>query len=86
MSSGFVYTNPSSHVLGSRGKSLFSSVSVKRWCYIVQLISLPRKDPPRPETTAEGDAAGTLDGSAVDPVLPPVEPVSGGSQQLRMNH
>ncbi|KAL0740378.1 hypothetical protein Bca4012_081891 [Brassica carinata] len=34
MSSGFVFTNPSSQVSGLRGKPLFSSVSVKRKCYI----------------------------------------------------
>ncbi|CAN6929973.1 unnamed protein product [Brassica oleracea var. botrytis] len=39
-----------------------------------------------PEKTAEGDAAEMLDGSAVEPALPPIEPVSGGSQQLRMDH
>ncbi|WZZ35529.1 hypothetical protein YC2023_018930 [Brassica napus] len=34
MSSGFVFTNHLSQVSGSRGKPLFSSVSVKRMCYI----------------------------------------------------
>ncbi|KAF3519633.1 hypothetical protein DY000_02058682 [Brassica cretica] len=34
MSSGFVFTNHLSQVSGSRGKPLFSSVSVKRICYI----------------------------------------------------
>ncbi|CAG7869293.1 hypothetical protein HID58_021849 [Brassica napus] len=39
-----------------------------------------------PEKTAERDAAGMLDGTAVESALPPIEPASGGSQQLRMDH
>lgn len=39
-----------------------------------------------PEKTAEGNAAGMLDRSDIEPALPPVGPVSGGSQRLRMNH
>ncbi|KAG5392555.1 hypothetical protein IGI04_022518 [Brassica rapa subsp. trilocularis] len=39
-----------------------------------------------PEKTAERVAAGMLDGTAVESALPPIEPASGGSQQLRMDH
>ncbi|WZZ54053.1 hypothetical protein YC2023_054160 [Brassica napus] len=34
-----------------------------------------------PEKTAKGDDVGVLDGSAVKPALPPVEPVSGGEDK-----
>ncbi|KAL0733914.1 hypothetical protein Bca4012_010124 [Brassica carinata] len=81
ISPGFVITNASSQVSGSReypGDDILGAGAVKNNPTDGYIIGSPEK-------TAEGGAAGMLDGSAVEPALPPVEPVSGGSQQLRIN-